>query len=65
MGLIKCGNKQTAIISAYMDIKTSPITEQLKAAIVYCKNRGYSILLASDTNMKLITEEKIGRTNRN
>ena len=27
VGLIKCGSKQTAIISAYMDIKAKPITE--------------------------------------
>ena len=45
VGLIKCGTKQTAIISAYMDIKNKPITDQLKAALDYCKNRGYSCLL--------------------
>ena len=50
VGLIKCGNKQTAIISAYMDIKSSPISEQLENAIGYCKNKGYSILLTVDTN---------------
>ena len=50
VGLIKCGSKQTAIISAYMDIKTKPVTEQLQAAIDYCKSRGYSILLTADTN---------------
>ena len=50
VGLIKCGSKQTAIISAYMDIKNNPIPEQLQAAIDYYKNRGYSILLTADTN---------------
>ena len=50
VGLIKCRSKQTAIISAYVDIKTKPITEQLQAAIDYCKSRGYSILLTADTN---------------
>ena len=50
VGLIKCGNKQTAIISAYMDIKTTPITDKLQAAVNYCKQKGYSILLAVDTN---------------
>ena len=40
VGLIKCGNKETAIISAYMDIKANPITEQLQTAIDYCKSRG-------------------------
>ena len=50
LGLIKCGTKQTAIISAYMDIKDKPITDQLQAAIDYCKKRGYSILLTADTN---------------
>ena len=50
VGLIKCGSKQTAIISAYMDIKVKPVTEHLQAAIDYCKSRGYSILLTADTN---------------
>ena len=50
VGLIKCGNKRTAIISAYMDIKNSPVTELLTNAIHYCKEKGYSILLAVDTN---------------
>ena len=45
VGLIKCGTKQTAIISAYMDIKDKPITDQLQAAIKYCKS-----LLTADTN---------------
>ena len=49
VGLIKCGGKQTAI-SAYMDIKTKPVTGQLQAAIDYCKSRGYSIPLTADTN---------------
>ena len=50
VGLIRCGNKQTAIISAYMDIKMSPVTEQLNEALKYCKLKGYSILLTADTN---------------
>ena len=50
VGLIKCGNKRTALISAYMDIKNNPVTEELKNAIKYCKEKGYSILLAIDTN---------------
>ena len=33
VGLIKCGNKQTAIISAYMNIKNKPITDQLLSLI--------------------------------
>ena len=37
VGLIKCGTKQIAIISAYMDIKNKPITDQLQAALDYCK----------------------------
>ena len=45
VGLIKCGTKQTAIISADMDIKNKPITDQLQAAIDYCKSRGYSLSL--------------------
>ena len=50
VGVIRCNGKQTTIISAYMDIKNKAITEQLQAAIDYCKNKGYSILLAVDTN---------------
>ena len=50
VGLIKCGGKQTAVISAYMDIKAKPVTEQLQAAIDYYKSKGYSILLTLDTN---------------
>ena len=44
------GTKQTAIISAYMDIEASPVSEQLQTAIDYCKSKGYSILLTADTN---------------
>ena len=72
VGLIKCGSKQTAVISAYMDIKAKPITEQLQAAIDYCKSRGYSMRLTSDTNShskywgnETNTRGKMGRTNRN
>ena len=49
VGLIKCGSKETAIISAYMDLKAKPITEQLQAAIDYCKNKDYSIFLTANT----------------
>ena len=50
VGIVKIGGKITAIISAYMDIKNNPITEQLTAAVDYCKNKGYGILLGTDTN---------------
>ena len=50
VGLITHGSKQTAIISAYMDIKQNAITDQLQRAIEYCKNKGYSILLTADSN---------------
>ena len=70
--LIKCGNKQTAIISAYMDIKVSLASEQLQKAIKCCKSKGYSILLTADTNShrKLWGNEtnsrrKMGGSNRN
>ena len=33
-----------------MDIKAKPITEELNAAIAYCKAKGYSILLTAGTN---------------
>ena len=50
VGLIRCKGKQTAIISAYQDIKEKPVTDRLQAAIDYCKSKGYSILLTADTN---------------
>ena len=50
VGLMRCGNKHTAIISAYMDIKSNPVTEKLQNAIDYCKDKGYSLLLTADTN---------------
>ena len=33
-----------------MDIKDKPITDQLQAALDYCKNKGYRTLLTADTN---------------
>ena len=50
VGLIKCGHKKTAIISAYMDIKLEATPQYLKDAIAFCKLRGYSIILTADTN---------------
>ena len=50
VGLIMCGRKQTALISAYLDIKQDAVPDHLKDAISYCKKRGYSILISADTN---------------
>ena len=61
VGLINCGGKQTAIISAYMDIKAKPVTEHLQTALEYCKSRGYSILLTADTNLYTNTNKKKSR----
>ena len=47
---MRCGNKQTAIISLYLDIKTTSTPKFFKQALEYCKQRGYSILIGSDTN---------------
>ena len=54
VGLIKYGTKKTAIISAYMDIKDKPITDQLQAALGYCKSRGYSILCFCSSPVQLV-----------
>ena len=62
VGLIMCGTKKTAIISAYMDIKQEAIPKFLTDAIDYCKSKGYSILLGVDTN----SHHKLwGNTNNN
>ena len=47
VGLISCGNKQTAIISAYMNIKKCPVTDQLKRQLIIAKVKGtvYSLRL--------------------
>ena len=50
IGVTTMDRKQTAIISLYLDIKDKPVPEFLIKAIEYCKKRGYSILIGSDTN---------------
>lgn len=40
VGLIKSGNKHTAIISAYMDIKSNSITQQLKGSCRLLQRKG-------------------------
>ena len=50
VGLLKCGGKQTALISAYMDIKIDAIPSHFLKVLEYCKAKGYSILIAADTN---------------
>ena len=50
VGLIKGGTKQTAIVSAYMDIKNKPITDQLQAAL---DNQAYGSLSSRTTKTNL------------
>ena len=50
VGLTCLNRKKVAIISAYMDIKREPVIQELKRAVDYCKLKGYSILLAADSN---------------
>ena len=50
VGLIKLDNKDMMLISLYCDIKEDPIPDFLKTALDYGEKRGYSILIAADTN---------------
>ena len=42
--------KTIMAISAYCDINLDPISEDIKTALAYAKQRGYSVLMAADTN---------------
>ena len=48
--LIKLDGKDVMLISLYCDIKEEPVPEFLKTALDYGEKRGYSILIAADTN---------------
>ena len=50
VGLIKLDGKEVMIISLYCDIKTDPVPDFLKTALDYGEKRGYSILIAADSN---------------
>ena len=50
VGLIKLDGKEVMIISLYCDIKEDPTPDFLKTALDYGEKRGYSILIAADTN---------------
>ena len=50
VGLVKLHHKQTALISAYMDITQEATPPHLNEAIKYCKSKGYSIIICADTN---------------
>ena len=50
VGLTKLDGKEVMIISLYCDIKEDPVPDSLKAALDYGEKRGYSILIAADTN---------------
>ena len=43
-------HKTIMVISAYCDINLDPINENIKQALAYAKQRGYSVLMAADTN---------------
>ena len=50
VGLIKLDGKEVMIISLYCDIKEDPTPDFLITALDYGEKRGYSILIAADTN---------------
>ena len=50
VGFIKLDKKDVMIISLYCDIKEDPIPDFVKTALDYGEKRGYSILIAADTN---------------
>ena len=50
VGVVTCGSKKTAVISAYMDITQDAVPKFLTEALDYCKSKDYSILLGVDTN---------------
>ena len=50
VGLIRLDRKDVMLISLYCDIKEDPVPQFLKTALDYGEKRGYSILLAADTN---------------
>ena len=50
VGLIRLDRKDVMLISLYCDIKEDPVPDFLKTALDYGEKRGYSILLAADTN---------------
>ena len=50
VGLIKLDGKEVMIISLYCDIKEDQTPDFLKTALDYGEKRGYSILIAADTN---------------
>ena len=50
VGLVKLDRKEVMIISLYCDIKDDPVPEFLKTALDYAEKRGYSVLIAADTN---------------
>ena len=49
-GLISLNNKQTAVLSVYLDINTTPVPDHLTNAIKYCKSKRYAILIGIDSN---------------
>ena len=49
IGLIKLQGKSVIIASLYMDI-TKPIEPLMSPLLDYCKQHGYGLLIASDTN---------------
>ena len=50
IGLTKLDGKSTVIVSLYLDITQSPTPDFLLDALNYCKARGYSMIIGSDTN---------------
>ena len=50
IGIAKMEGRTTVLVSLYLDINQSPTPDFLVKALEYSKNRGYSMLIGSDTN---------------
>ena len=49
-GVVKLDGRTTVILSLYLDIKCNATPDFLTKALEYCRQRGYSVLIGSDTN---------------
>ena len=50
VGLVNLDRKEEMLISLYWDTEENPVLECLKNALDYAVKRGYSVLIAADSN---------------
>jgi hypothetical protein len=50
VGLGKLGGKQTLIVSLYLDITLTPVTEELISVIEYAESKRFAVMLCVDSN---------------